>query len=132
MNTLFVGEFTGARIPMRFERYEVGAFFDEIFAEHGQVQTSSLKLVNHIVNLPEGESVNWQGAFQRALLRWSSLSTSMMSGRARKISSFSTLWTRANFQCEHVRAFGVSVLTPFNVGTLLKEGLLCRSGSATN
>ena len=45
---------------MRFERYEVGGFFDEIFAENRQARASSPELVNNVENLPEGELVNWQ------------------------------------------------------------------------
>jgi hypothetical protein len=45
---------------MRFERYEVGGFIDEIFGENRQARASSPELVNNVENLPEGELVNWQ------------------------------------------------------------------------
>jgi len=60
MNVWFSQELTSERIPMRFERYQIGGFFDEIFGESGQARASSPELVNNIENLPEGELVNWQ------------------------------------------------------------------------
>jgi hypothetical protein len=46
MNVWFSRELTSERIPMRFERYEVGGFFDEIFGESGQARASSREAVN--------------------------------------------------------------------------------------
>ena len=69
MNASFSRELTGERIPMRFERYEVGEFFDEIFGENGQARASARELVNNIENLPEGELANRQRAVERARLQ---------------------------------------------------------------
>jgi hypothetical protein len=60
MNVWFGRELTSERTPMRFERYEVGGFFDKFFGENRQARASSPELVNNIENLPEGELVNWQ------------------------------------------------------------------------
>ena len=54
---------------MRFEHYEVGEFFDELFGENGQPRASARKLVNNIEKLPEGELLNRQRAAERALLQ---------------------------------------------------------------
>ena len=54
---------------MRFERYEVGEFFDEMFGENGQPRASARNLLNNIENLPEGEFLNRQRAAERALLQ---------------------------------------------------------------
>ncbi|HWX20135.1 MAG TPA: circularly permuted type 2 ATP-grasp protein [Candidatus Binatia bacterium] len=54
---------------MRFERYEVGEFFDETFGENGQPRASARGLVNNIENLPQGELLNRQRAAERALLQ---------------------------------------------------------------
>ncbi|HWV98886.1 MAG TPA: circularly permuted type 2 ATP-grasp protein [Candidatus Acidoferrum sp.] len=54
---------------MRFERYEVGDFFDEMFGENGQPRACARSLVTNIKNLPEGEFVNRQRAAERTLLQ---------------------------------------------------------------
>jgi uncharacterized circularly permuted ATP-grasp superfamily protein len=54
---------------MRFKRYEVGEFFDEMFGENGQPRASARTLANNIENLPEGELLNRQRAAERALLQ---------------------------------------------------------------
>src|SRR5213593_3473113 len=54
---------------MRFQRYEVGEFFDETFGESGEPRASARTLVQNIENLPEGELLNRQRAAERALLQ---------------------------------------------------------------
>jgi uncharacterized circularly permuted ATP-grasp superfamily protein len=54
---------------MRFEHYEVGEFFDEMFGENGRPRASARSLVANIENLPEGELLNRQRAAERALLQ---------------------------------------------------------------
>ena len=54
---------------MRFDHYDVGEFFDEMFGENHQARASARKLVNNIENLPEGEFMNRQRAVERALLQ---------------------------------------------------------------
>jgi len=54
---------------MRFERYEVGEFFDEMFGEQGSPRALARALVQNIEGLPEGELLNRQRAAERALLQ---------------------------------------------------------------
>ena len=54
---------------MRFQQYEVGEFFDELFGENGAPRASARTLVNNIESLPEGELINRQRAAERALLQ---------------------------------------------------------------
>src|SRR5512138_1750523 len=54
---------------MRFKRYELGEFFDEMFGENGQPRASARTLVGNIENLPEGELLSRQRAAERALLQ---------------------------------------------------------------
>jgi len=54
---------------MRFEDYEVGAFFDEIFDEAHKPRALARSLVKNIVGLPAGELRNRQKAAERALLQ---------------------------------------------------------------
>jgi uncharacterized circularly permuted ATP-grasp superfamily protein len=54
---------------MRFERYEVGEFFDEMFGEQGSPRALARTLVNNIEGLPNGELLNRQRAAERALLQ---------------------------------------------------------------
>ncbi len=54
---------------MRFERYEVGEFFDELFGEQGLPRASARPLIHNIECLPEGELINRQKAAERALLQ---------------------------------------------------------------
>src|SRR5882672_3621835 len=55
-------------IAMRFENYEVGDFFDEMFGEQGAPRALARALVRNIESLPEGELLNRQQAAERALL----------------------------------------------------------------
>src|SRR5260370_27483660 len=54
---------------MRFENYEVGSFFDEIFDETRQPRALARSLVKNIAVLPAGELHNRQKAAERALLQ---------------------------------------------------------------
>jgi uncharacterized circularly permuted ATP-grasp superfamily protein len=54
---------------MRFERYEVGEFFDELFGEQGSPRASARTLIHNIECLPDGELINRQKAAERALLQ---------------------------------------------------------------
>lgn len=54
---------------MRFENYEVGDFFDEMFGEQGLPRALARALVRNIESLPEGELLNRQQAAERALLQ---------------------------------------------------------------
>jgi uncharacterized circularly permuted ATP-grasp superfamily protein len=54
---------------MRFERYEVGEFFDEMFGENGQPRACARRLLTNIEKLPEGELVSRQRAAERTLLQ---------------------------------------------------------------
>ena len=53
---------------MRFDDYQVGPFFDELFQENGEPRSIGRALVNNIQSLPEGELLNRQRAAERALL----------------------------------------------------------------
>jgi len=53
---------------MRFEEYEVGTFFDEIFDEGRKPRALARSLVKNIGDLPAGELRNRQKAAERALL----------------------------------------------------------------
>ena len=68
INTRSDEKLTGERFAMRFESYEVGEFFDEMFGESGQPRASARSLVNNIEKLPEGELLNRQRATESALL----------------------------------------------------------------
>lgn len=54
---------------MRFERYDVGEFFDELFGEQGLPRASARPLIHNIESLPDGELLNRQKAAERALLQ---------------------------------------------------------------
>src|SRR5881296_2216181 len=54
---------------MRFERYDVGEFFDELFGEQGLPRAWARTLVHNIECLPDGELLNRQKAAERALLQ---------------------------------------------------------------
>jgi len=54
---------------MRFESYEVGDFFDEMFGENGQPRASARSLLTNIEKLPEGELLNRQRATESTLLQ---------------------------------------------------------------
>ena len=54
---------------MRFDNYDVGGFFDELFTDKGQPRSLGRTLVNNIQSLPEGELLNRQRAAERALLQ---------------------------------------------------------------
>jgi len=53
---------------MRFNQYDVGDFFDELFGENGTPRASSRTLISNIEALPHGELLNRQRAAERALL----------------------------------------------------------------
>ncbi len=54
---------------MYFQNYDVGAFFDEMFDEHGQPRPVAQPLIATIDNLPDGELLIRQQAAERALLQ---------------------------------------------------------------
>ncbi len=54
---------------MRFSKYDVGGFFDEMFGEDGQARPSARRLVRNIEGLPDGELLKRQNAAERALLQ---------------------------------------------------------------
>jgi uncharacterized circularly permuted ATP-grasp superfamily protein len=54
---------------MRFHKYEIGEFFDEMFGENGSPRAPARTLVNKIESLPEGELLNLQQSAERALLQ---------------------------------------------------------------
>ena len=54
---------------MRFEDYEVGTFFDEMFDERRNPRSLARSLVRKIGALPSGELRNRQKAAERALLQ---------------------------------------------------------------
>src|SRR5438046_9237890 len=56
-------------MAMRFKRYQIDEFFDEMFGENGQPRASARTLVQNIENLPEGELQTRQQAAERALLQ---------------------------------------------------------------
>ncbi len=55
--------------PMRFDHYDVGGFFDELFDENSRPRALARRLVQNIESLPEGELVTRQRAADRALLQ---------------------------------------------------------------
>jgi uncharacterized circularly permuted ATP-grasp superfamily protein len=54
---------------MRFNGYDIGDFFDEMFGESGRPRASARTLVHNIESLPEGELLTRQRAAERALLQ---------------------------------------------------------------
>ena len=54
---------------MRFQHYQVGEFFDEMFGENGEPRASARPLFQNIQGLPCGEFVNRHQAAERALLQ---------------------------------------------------------------
>jgi uncharacterized circularly permuted ATP-grasp superfamily protein len=54
---------------MQFKNYEVGSFFDEMFAESGRPRSAARSLIHAIESLPEGELLARQQAAERALLQ---------------------------------------------------------------
>ena len=53
---------------MRFEGYEAGPFYDEVFDSNGQARALAAPLVRNIEQLAAGELLNHQQAAERALL----------------------------------------------------------------
>lgn len=53
---------------MRFNQYEVGDFFDEMFSEQGYARAAAHPLIRTIESLADGELLNRQQAAERALL----------------------------------------------------------------
>ena len=53
---------------MRFNGYEIGDFFDELFEARGRPRSGGRLLVQRIEGLPEGEILHRQRAAERALL----------------------------------------------------------------
>jgi len=53
---------------MRFNHYEVGDFFDEMFSEQGYARAAAHPLIKTIESLADGELLNRQQAAERALL----------------------------------------------------------------
>jgi uncharacterized circularly permuted ATP-grasp superfamily protein len=53
---------------MRFNGYEIGEFFDELFEARGRPRSGGRLLVQRIEGLPEGEILHRQRAAERALL----------------------------------------------------------------
>jgi uncharacterized circularly permuted ATP-grasp superfamily protein len=56
------------RNDMRFQGYEVGSFFDEVFDANGQPRALAQPLVRNIERLAAGELLSHQQAAERALL----------------------------------------------------------------
>ena len=54
---------------MRFDHYETGGFFDEMFTSDGLARPVARRLVRSINDLPPGELANRQQAAERALLQ---------------------------------------------------------------
>jgi uncharacterized circularly permuted ATP-grasp superfamily protein len=54
---------------MRFNQYEIGEFFDEMFGENGSPRAPARTLAARIESLPEGELLNLQQSAERALLQ---------------------------------------------------------------
>src|SRR5213592_4767056 len=54
---------------MKFNGYETGGFFDEMFGENGEPRAAARPLARNIESLPEGELVNRQQAADQALLQ---------------------------------------------------------------
>src|ERR1051325_1516144 len=71
-------------VAMKFDDYELGTFFDEVFDEARKPRALARSLVRNIAGLPTGELRNRQKAAERALLQRESRSTFMGSGPGRK------------------------------------------------
>jgi len=54
---------------MRFNHYEVGNFFDEMFSDAGCPRVAAQALIKTIESLPDGELLTRQQAAERALLQ---------------------------------------------------------------
>jgi uncharacterized circularly permuted ATP-grasp superfamily protein len=54
---------------MRFNQYEVGGFFDEMFSAEGSPRSAAQALVKAIESLPDGELLTRQQSAERALLQ---------------------------------------------------------------
>ncbi len=54
---------------MRFENYEVGDFYDEMFASAGAPRATARRLLNSLEALPGEEILNCQKAAERSLLQ---------------------------------------------------------------
>lgn len=57
------------RRAMRFDDYEVGGFYDEMFARTGEPRAIARRLLASFKALPEGELLNRQQAAERELLQ---------------------------------------------------------------
>ena len=57
------------RRGMRFDNYEVGGFYDEMFAREGEPRAIYRRLLTSIESMPEGEILNRQQAAERELLQ---------------------------------------------------------------
>src|SRR5215467_10708327 len=54
---------------MRFQQYDVGNFFDEMFSAEGCPRPAAQALIKTIESLPDGELLTRQAAAERALLQ---------------------------------------------------------------
>jgi uncharacterized circularly permuted ATP-grasp superfamily protein len=54
---------------MRFNQYDVGEFFDEMFSETGRPRSAAQSLIKIMESMPEGELLTRQEAAERALLQ---------------------------------------------------------------
>src|SRR5438477_10684151 len=54
---------------MKFNGYDTGDFFDEMFGENGQPRAAARPLARNIESLPAGERVNRQQAADQALIQ---------------------------------------------------------------
>ena len=58
-----------ARGLMRFDNYEVGEFYDEMFSKAAEPRLSARRLLDILERLPDGEVLNCQKAAERSLLQ---------------------------------------------------------------
>jgi len=58
-----------SRAGMRFDGYEVGGFYDEMFARQGEPRAIARRLLAIIESLPDGEMLNRQKAAEQELLQ---------------------------------------------------------------
>ena len=75
---------------MNFEGYDIGNFYDEMFASRGTPRGGTRLLAQKIASLPEGELERRQKAAEKAFSTWGSPSMSTETRRARKKSGRST------------------------------------------
>ncbi|HLH53179.1 MAG TPA: circularly permuted type 2 ATP-grasp protein [Verrucomicrobiae bacterium] len=119
---------------MRFEQYEVGNFFDEMFSSEGCPRAVAQALIKTIESLPDGELLARQQASERALLQMGiTFNVYGQEAGVEKIFPFDILprivsateWNRIESGLkQRIRALNLFIDDIYHQQRILKDGIL--------